>query len=155
MMPPPSRAMAGAATVHLALGFSLGAFTLLAKASGSASPLWLLRETHIHLLLFGWLVQFAMGVALAIFPRLASGPPRGDPRAAWLVFGLLNSGAICGGVAPIAASVDFPAGHTGLLALAGACDAVAVAVFARLMWARVRTVNPVWPTDLPVMRRPE
>jgi hypothetical protein len=143
--------MTGAATVHLALGFSLGALTLIAKATGGGSPLWLLRETHIHLLLFGWLVQFAMGVALAIFPRLASGPPRGDPRAAWLVFGLLNAGVLSGAIQPLAAA-GWPAASGGLLVIAGVCDLAAAAVFARIMWARVRTVNPVWPTDLPVMR---
>jgi hypothetical protein len=143
--------MTGAATVHLALGFSLGALTLVAKATGGASPLWLLRDTHIHLLLFGWLVQFAMGVALAIFPRLASGPPRGDPRAAWLVFGLLNTGVLSGAIQPMAAAGS-PDVSSGLLILAGLCDLAAAAIFARVMWSRVRTVNPVWPTDLPVMR---
>ena len=152
MMPPPSRAMAGAATVHLALGFSLGAFTLLAKASGTASPLWLLRETHIHGLLFGWLVQFAMGVALAIFPRLASGPPRGDPRAAWGCFVMINTGALCGGLAPIATLMSGPFAGAVLSALAGVSFAAAVALFMLLMWARVRTVNPIWPVDLPVAR---
>lgn len=147
MMPPPSRAMTGAATVHLALGYSLGAVVLVAKAAGVASPLWLLRETHIHLLLFGWLAQFAMGVALAIFPRLASGPPRGDPRAAWLCFGLLNVGVISGALTPIPAAMGWTAVSVGLLGLAGACDVLAAAVFASVMWARVRTVNPVWPTS--------
>ncbi|MEO6062271.1 MAG: hypothetical protein ABIQ99_10055 [Thermoflexales bacterium] len=146
--------MTGAATLHLALGFSLGAVVLAAKAAGVASPLWLLRETHIHLLVFGWLAQFAMGVALAIFPRLASGPPRGDPRAAWVCFGLLNLGVVSGAVSPLAAAMGWTAASGGLLGLAGACDVLAVAVFARVMWARVRTVNPVWPTDLPVMRGP-
>lgn len=155
MMPPPSRAMAGAATLHLALGFSLGAAVLVAKASGGASPVWLLRETHIHLLLLGWLVQFAMGVALAIFPRLASGPPRGDPRAAWLCFGLLNFGVVSGALTPIPAALGWTAASSSLLGLAGACYVLAVAVFARVMWARVRTVNPVWPTDLPVMGGPK
>jgi hypothetical protein len=143
--------MTGAATIHLALGFSLGAAVLVVKAAGGASPLWLLRESHIHLLLFGWLAQFAMGVALAIFPRLASGLPRGDPRAAWLCFGLLNLGVVSGATAPIPAALGLTAASAGLLALAGACDLLAMAVFARIMWARVRTVNPVWPTDLPVM----
>mgnify|MGYP001174137940 CR=1 FL=1 len=151
MMPPPSRAMAGAATVHLALGFSLGALVLVAKATSGASPLWLLRETHIHLLLFGWLVQFAMGVALAIFPRLASGPPRGDPRAAWLVFWLINTGVVSGALQPLAAD-SAPAVSGVMLVVAGLCDLAAIAVFARVMWARIRTVNPVWPTNLPVMR---
>jgi hypothetical protein len=143
--------MAGAATVHLALGFSLGALVLVAKATSGASPLWLLRETHIHLLLFGWLVQFAMGVALAIFPRLASGPPRGDPRAAWLVFWLINTGVVSGALQPLAAD-SAPAVSGVMLVVAGLCDLAAIAVFARVMWARIRTVNPVWPTNLPVMR---
>ena len=155
MMPPASRAMTGAATLPLALGFSLGAVVLLAKAGGGASPVWLLRETHIHLLLFGWLAQFAMGVALAIFPRLASGPPRGDPRAAWVCFGLLNLGVVSGALAPIPAALGWIGVSGGLLGLAGAGEMLAVAVFARVMWARVRTVNPVWPTDLPVMRGPK
>lgn len=152
MMPAPSRAMAGAATLHLAVGFSLGALTLGAKASGGASPLWLLRETHIHLLLLGWLAQFAMGVALAIFPRLASGPPRGNPRLAWLCFWLLNTGVVSGALAPLAAALGAPAASGPMLVVAGACDVMAVLLFARVMWARIRTVNPVWPTDLPVMR---
>lgn len=151
MMPAPSRAMTGAATVHLALGYSLGALTLAAKASGAASSLWLLRETHIHLLLIGWLAQFAMGVALAIFPRLAAGPPRGSPRAAWLVFWLLNAGVVCGALQPLAGD-GAPALSGAMQAVAGIADLAAIGVFARVMWARVRTVNPVWPTDLPVMR---
>ncbi len=148
-MPPVSGLMVRAATTHLALGFSLGAITLVVKATGQPSPLWSLRETHIHVLLFGWLFQFAAGVALAILPRLPAGPPRGDERLAWLAFGALNIGVVSGGLAPLAAG-----SAANFQFMAGLGYLVAVGSFARAIWARVRTVNPVWPTDFPVSRGP-
>lgn len=151
MMPRISQAFVRASSGWLAAGFTFGATTLVVKASGAPSPLWALRETHIHALLVGWLIQFAAGIAYAIFPRLAAPPGRGDPRLAWLSLAALNLGAAAGTTYPVLAALGLAGPAGGFKIASGLLDLAALALFATVMWRRIRTVNPVWPPDLPVL----
>ena len=55
--------------------------------------LWRLLPVHIELLLVGWTMQLALGVAFWILPRfLTRGAERGDIKGAWFAFFLLNGG---------------------------------------------------------------
>ena len=77
-MPRLSRLMIRTALVWLALGYTIGGLLLLNKGVPMLPWLWTLRYTHVHLLLIGWNVQFACGVAFWILPRLDASGARGS-----------------------------------------------------------------------------
>jgi hypothetical protein len=107
MMPRLSQLMIRTALVWLALGCTLGGLLLLNKGLPLLPWLWTLRFTHMHLVLVGWTVQFACGVAFWILPRLDAGGARGNERLVWVCYGALNTG------------VAFAALHDPLLAALG------------------------------------
>jgi hypothetical protein len=63
--------------VPLALGVLIGGLLLANKALPFWPWLWRLRAAYIQLLLLGWTVQFAFGVAFWILPRLMASGDRG------------------------------------------------------------------------------
>src|SRR5262245_8089379 len=93
-MPRLSQLMIRTALVWLAVGYTIGGLLLLNKGIPLLPWLWTLRFTHVHLLLVGWMVQVALGVAFWILPRLDTGGSRGNERLAWLCYGALNLGVI-------------------------------------------------------------
>lgn len=94
-MPRLSACFLRAALLHLGLGFTLGGLMLWNKGALIDARLWLLLPAHIEVVLFGWTLQLAMGVALWILPRFTREPRYGNIRLGWLAFGLLNAGVIC------------------------------------------------------------
>jgi hypothetical protein len=122
-MPRLSQLLIRTALIWLALGSTIGGLLLLNKGMPLLPWLWLLRFTHVHLLLVGWTVQFACGVAFWILPRLDAGGARGDERLIWLCYGSLNAGVIL-------AAINDP-----LVAVLGANDLVrALPVLAGLLY---------------------
>src|SRR5215212_7466708 len=93
-MPRLSQLLIRTALIWLALGSTIGGLLLLNKGLPLLPWLWLLRFTHVHLLLVGWTVQFACGVAFWILPRLDAGGARGDERMVWLCYAALNAGVM-------------------------------------------------------------
>lgn len=81
------------ALAYLALGFTLGALLLANKGVPFAATVWDWLPAHMELLLVGWLLQLALGVAYWILPRLA-GSSRGNEPLAWLSLILLNLGIL-------------------------------------------------------------
>jgi MFS family permease len=127
-----------AALIHLAIGSLVGG--LLLGAKGLPEHLvwaWLLLPAHIQLLIGGWLIQLALGVAYWVFPRLQGAGERGRPRSAWISFGSLNGGvsgtAILLTLRPFWTAVWLDA----LLALTALLQALALATFAWHAWPRV------------------
>ncbi len=120
-----------AALVYLAAGITLGAFLLANKGLNFAPLLWRFLPVHFELLLVGWLIQFAFGVAYWIFPRFLQGPPRGNENLVWPAFVLLNLG-----VGWVIAEAMIPA-H-GLALVGHAVEAGAVLVFVLGVWRRVK-----------------
>ena len=110
--------------VCLLLGFTLGAVMLAVKGTGGGGVIPWLLPIHIELLLVGWMLQLAMGVAQWILPRFGVQGVGREDGAAWIAFALLNLGVVlvvCGVV------------------LAGrAAEVVAAAAFVVSVWARVR-----------------
>ena len=91
--------------------------------------LWLLRPAHVEGLLFGFMVQFVMGVGYWMLPRA---PARVGTRGMAGALTLLNAGVLlaCAGAwMPVAAV----AGRGG--------EAAAVALFAAHVWPRVRAAK--------------
>lgn len=106
-MPELSVWMVRAALLHLAVGFSLGGLMLFNKGIPIETRLWALLPLHMEMLLVGWLVQLAMGVAYWVLPRfhkyVARQETYDDPRGiiwlAWAAFALLNAGVLLVGLA--------------------------------------------------------
>ncbi len=129
-----------AALLHLAVGFTFGALLLWNKALLAGPPrvawaqlgawVWQLLPAHMELLLVGWTVQLALGVAYWILPRWQS--QRGDVRPAWAAFFLLNTGVLIVAVAAFAAA--FTWGPT----VGRALEVAAAAAFALHAWPRVK-----------------
>lgn len=119
------------ALLHLLLGFTFGALMLANKGIPFYPALWRLRAAHIEILLVGWIVQLALGVAYWIVPRFWEPPRRGNRLGAYLAFGLLNLG-----VWLIALQTIY--GLPPLLAVLGrVAEAGAAVSFAAHIWPRV------------------
>jgi len=81
------------ALINLMVGFTLGSVLLLAKADVIDARVWLWLPAHVDMLLAGWMIQLAMGIAYWILPRLGEAG-RGRVRLAVLAFVLLNVGLL-------------------------------------------------------------
>ncbi len=97
------------ALLYLLGGSTIGSVLLWQKATGTAGPLWMLRETHIIFLTAGFLLHFVVGTAWWIFPRIQK--RRGREAAMIAGYALLNLGIAL----ECAAGLVWPAGRiTGL-----------------------------------------
>lgn len=121
-----------ASFVYLLLGFTIGGVLLLAKGLPLPSAVWRLLPMHVEFLVFGWIVQLALGVAFWIFPRFRYEPRRGNVPAAWTALALLNLGVWLAGIGPV---VRAP---TVVPLLGRLAEAGAAAAFAVHAWPRVR-----------------
>jgi hypothetical protein len=116
------------------LGFTLGGLMLASKA-GSVTPIaWLWLPAHHVLLINGWMVQLAMGVAYWIFPRILLSN-RGRPQVAWAAFAVLQIGLALTIVSLV--QVWWPPASQ-LLAPGVVLHTVAVLLFVVHAWPRVR-----------------
>jgi hypothetical protein len=94
-MPKLSVWMIRAALIHLGIGFCFGALLLANKGIPFSANIWRLLEPHIELLIFGWMLQLAMGVTFYALPRHANSEARfGNEVLAWLSFYALNLGIV-------------------------------------------------------------
>lgn len=146
-MPRLSQWMIRAALLHLALGVALGGLILSAKGQPALIGwAWRLLPAHMQLLLGGWLVQLALGMAYWILPRLDH-DRRGRVAAAWLSGAALNLGV--GGAALLLLLRPWwhGAAPDALLALAGLLQLLALAAFAYHAWPRLRPLTR--PPELP------
>ena len=124
------------ALLYLGLGFTLGAVMLAAPGLHRPVTTLRLRPLHIELLLGGWMVQLAFGVAYWILPR-QRGAGRGNERLAWAAFLLLNLGVLTAGVGGVI-------GASGPAIAAGrAAELLAAVAFAGHAWPRARLYTPL------------
>ena len=94
-MPRLSAWMIRSSLFALLLGSAAGALLLSRAAPARSLALTpQLRAMHLDLILFGWLVQFVLGVAHWILPRYAIRPERGPALPAWTAFGLFQGGLV-------------------------------------------------------------
>jgi hypothetical protein len=118
------------ALLYLAAGFTLGAFMLANKGESFAPVMWSLLPAHMELLLVGWFLQLALGVAYWILPRMA-GSSRGNESLTWLALILLNLGII---LVIIASVVSFP----GLTIIGRMAEVGGVLAFMFATWKRIK-----------------
>lgn len=79
------------AFLYLLLGFTFGALMLANKGVPFGTWVWHLLPAHIDILLFGFVIQLAMGFGFWILPRYTGGS-RGNEKAVWAAIILLNLG---------------------------------------------------------------
>jgi hypothetical protein len=129
-MPRLSQLLIRTALVWLVLGSTIGGLLLLNKGIPVLPWLWTLRFTHVHLLLVGWMVQFACGVAYWILPRLDASGTRGDERLVWVCYGTLNSGVVLVALHdPLVAAVGDTLAVRAASVIAGVMYVVAITAF--------------------------
>ncbi|MBZ0296800.1 MAG: cbb3-type cytochrome c oxidase subunit I [Anaerolineae bacterium] len=133
-MPKLSVWMVRASLVHMGIGFLFGALILHHKGIPIYAWTWRLLNPHIEMMIFGWTMQFVMGIAFWILPRFSSEPRYGSTRLGWWSLALLNSG-----VALTALGVWFA---LNLLSLAGRLSTLsAITLFVILIWPRVKPLG--------------
>lgn len=116
---------------YLGIGFTLGALMLATRGTAAAATIGQLRPLHAELLLVGWMVQLALGVAYWILPR-QPGAERGDERLAALALLLLNLGLWTAG---LGGTFGAP---SPLVMLGRAAELAAALAFAIHAWSRAR-----------------
>jgi len=118
------------ALLHFLLGVSVGAWELAASASLFPSGGEGLRSIHVHVLLVGWLVQLALGVATWILPFSRGVSSDSRLWGAWIG---LNGGVL---LSVVAGGME-----NGALALGGRIAALgAVGAILIVLWPRVRGI---------------
>jgi len=123
--------------LHLLAGFTLGALLLAHKGVPFAPWAWRLLPGHMDLLLFGFVIQLAVGIGYWILPRYpGADAPRGRAWPVWAAVALINAGVL------LALAVGWFNLPTGLLAAARVLEGAAAALFAAHAWGRVRPLLP-------------
>jgi len=121
--------------VYLTLGFTLGAMMLAGEGLDLNPTIRQVLPIHMEMLLVGWMIQLALGVAFWILPRFMQGAPRGNETLIWLAFWLFNLGI--GGV-----TAETFLGVPGLIFAGRVAEAGGVLAFVIGMWRRVRPFAP-------------
>ncbi|HEX8681431.1 MAG TPA: hypothetical protein VF707_03905 [Ardenticatenaceae bacterium] len=137
-MPRLSVWMVRAALLHLGFGFFLGGLILWQKGPGGIPGAWQWLPVHIHMVLMGWTVQLAFGVAYWILPRFAQREAeqgrveqlRGREGLAWASFVLFNASTLTALAAPL--------GWAWALPISGILAALAGFAFVLHAWPRVK-----------------
>lgn len=125
------------ALLQLALGALVGGLLLAEKGLHVAPWLWALRPGHIQMMLIGWTVQLACGVAIWILPRRDAAGDRGNLGLAWLCYGALNGGVALAALhLPLSALLG-GARLSWMLSLAGLAYVVAISAAVAHLWPRV------------------
>ena len=131
-MPTLSALLVRSALVWLALGAATGALLLAGKATPLPGGVAHLFQFHMEAMLFGWMVQLAMGVAWWILPRYPTLPERGPAAPVVAVWALLNAGVLVAGLARSAALPD-------AVAMGGrVAECLAAVLFLAVAWPRVK-----------------
>ncbi len=119
------------AMLYLLLGFTFGALMLANKGIPFDAWLWRLLPAHMDILLFGFVIQLAIGFAFWILPRYRGGS-RGNENVVWVAVVLLNLGIW---TITIAGSFNF----SGLWMVTGRLlEGVAAILFVFQIWKRIR-----------------
>lgn len=153
-MPATSRVFVKASVIYLCLGALLGALMFVNRWLTIDPRLWALRDSHITMLVVGWLTQLIVGVAWWLFPPRKIGLVPGRPRPVrrgqaqrgseplfWATFVFLNAGVLLTSAGePLAAWTGAQVFHS----VADASDLLflaAAVTFVANMWQRVRAVG--------------
>ena len=131
-MPRLSVWMVRTALLEFGVGITLGTLMLWNKGDVIDPLIWLLLGTHQEILMVGWLIQFAMGVAFWILPLFTQEPRYGNVRRGWIGYGLLNAGIL---LVVISAWLT---GAESLKAVGRLLEGIGVITFVTVLWPRVK-----------------
>jgi len=139
-MPTLSRWFVRTSFLYLAAGFALGGLILLQKGLGALPGIWPWLPIHVFCVLFGWIIQFTMGVAYWILPRwgVIEGRNRGNnllPRLSYIGW---NSGLLCLLLAPWLRGAGLAQAAPWLNGFGGVLLVLAAALFLAHGWPRVK-----------------
>jgi heme/copper-type cytochrome/quinol oxidase subunit 1 len=133
-MPKLSVWLVRASLLHLGVGFLFGALILSQKGVPLIPWAWGLLSPHTEFVIFGWTMQFVMGIAFWILPRFSGERRYGNTPLGWWSFALLNGGIL------LTATGDWLV--LGPLVLAGRLAVLgAVALFVAVLWPRVKPLG--------------
>lgn len=131
-MPRLSRWFVRLALGYLLLGSALGGVMLVAKAGVAVpAPVWAIWRVHGEMMLFGWVLQLAVGVGYWILPRHATAPVRGGLGAPLATLVGLNAGVLLTAAGSVVGMMPLTLAGRGV-------EMVAVAAFLLHAWPRVR-----------------
>ena len=131
--------MARSAFVWLAAGVALGGLMLNDRIVPGDWVAWAL-PAHMHMLLVGWFLQFALAIAFWLLPRrrVPARPLGYDERAALAAAVALNLGLALRIVAePLERAGHVSAGTTLVLAVSALLQIAAVLTFVVQLWPRL------------------
>jgi hypothetical protein len=124
--------------IYLVAGLLAGVLYWTNAEWSYASILTALSPTYLHMLVVGWLTQLIFGVIYWMFPIIRKDNMRGDPRLAWAVVVLLNSGLILRIICEPWRSI-MPNDVNGVgLVISAVLQAAAAYLFIVVCWPRVR-----------------
>lgn len=127
-MPKVSVVLIRTALLWLVLGAGLGAW-ILATPRAVPAGWW---RAHAELMLIGWALQLAMGVAYWILPKHAAGTARGSAWMAGAITPLLNAGIAFSLLGWLARE------PRGLLDAGRGAEVLAIAAFAIVIAPRIK-----------------
>ncbi|WP_428234833.1 cbb3-type cytochrome c oxidase subunit I [Gracilimonas sp.] len=131
----PSRLLIKSSLICLIVGAFLGALMLINKALNIDPEIWGLLPVHIELMIFGWIIQFTLGVAYWILPRYLKGEARGNRFLAYLMVLLFNLGIWLMVFAELTEAGDY------IHLVARGLEFSAVVLFISLHWKRIVSFN--------------
>ncbi|GAB1421643.1 hypothetical protein MASR2M15_18230 [Anaerolineales bacterium] len=131
-MPKLSVYMVKASFIYMVFGFLFGAMILLQKGLPYYPAVWNLLTLHIDIMIFGWTLQFAMGLSFFALPRFSPPMDRyGAEHLGWMSFATFN-----GGLCLLLLSRWF---HVDIFSLIASGFVMAgVAFYVLMMWPRVK-----------------
>lgn len=119
--------------VYLLMGAALGMLMLLSKAFVLHPVIWALFSIHIEVMIFGWIIQFTLGMAYWILPRYLEGEARGNTTLANLMILSMNAGIW------LMIGVELSFLPETIRIAARSLELLAVILFIRLHWNRIAT----------------
>lgn len=117
--------------LHFAVGATAGAWQLAALGGPWPRIPLSLRPVHVEVMLFGWICQLALGVALWILPFSRS---VSEDRRFWAAGAALNAGILL-------VVVGTWSGAAGLLLVGRACQSTAAGLLIWGLWPRLRPLR--------------
>jgi heme/copper-type cytochrome/quinol oxidase subunit 1 len=122
--------------VYFLAALAVGILLQTPPALAGHPVLAVLRPTHLHLLVVGWVTQVIFGVAYWMFPRFSAERPRGHESLGWAAFVLLNAGLLCRVVGEPLSALGHRTG--GWLVASAVLQLVAGWAFVLNTWPRIR-----------------
>ena len=133
-MPKLSVWLVRAALIHMAVGFLFGSQVLHHKGIPIYVWTWRLLDPHIELMVFGWTMQFVLGMGYWILPRFSGEHRHGATRVGWCGFALFNAGVTLGATGGWFDANEVTFAARALLLAGSAC-------FVIVLWPRVKPLG--------------